>query len=279
VAILHQQPAGFFTDCDGTISRIAPRPELATIAGPCRGALASLSRRLALVAIVSGRGAGDVKRLVGVPGIVYVGNHGLEIWRGDGPEPVPGAQGFVEPVQRALAELADQLGPLPGLVFENKGLTASIHYRLTEDHATVRLAILHALRQSPGASQLRITEGRKVVELRPPLSIDKGSAVVSLAEGNALRAAMYLGDDTTDVDAFRALKEWSRRTGNPSLAVGVAADDSVAVAVEADLRLSGVDEVEELLRALSSLLMAADDNPRVPRHGSSDRVSPWSTGR
>lgn len=248
---LRQQPAGLLTDLDGTISRIAAWPGAATVSPVCRACLAELCRRLRLVAVVSGRPAAAARDLVGVPGAVYVGNHGFELWQRGRATVLPAARPFVPLVEAALRELEYGLGILPGVSYENKGVTASVHYRLAADPEAARQAILGSLRRSPAAGQLRCTEGRMVVELRPPLAVDKDTAVSELLRERELRAAVYLGDDTTDVDAFRALHLWARETGGRALAVAVLSSEAPpAVVEEADLTLPGVGAVERLLSGL-----------------------------
>ena len=255
LAVLAERPAGLLTDVDGTISRIASRPGAASVSPVCRDCLAALSRRLRLVAAVSGRPAAEARQLVGLPGLAYVGNHGFETWRRGRVTMLPEAEPFVPIVRAALRELAKGPGNLPGVICENKGATASVHYRLAPDPQAARQAILSALAQSSAAGQLRCTEGRMVVELRPPLPVDKGTAVGVLLREHALRAAVYLGDDATDVDAFRALHAWAEETGGRALAVAVLTSETPVELVEsADLSLPGVTAVERLLQGLVQAL-------------------------
>jgi trehalose 6-phosphate phosphatase len=254
-AVLLARPAGLLTDIDGTISHIAPTPGEALVTLACRRHLSALCRRVSLVAAVSGRSADDAREMVGVPDMVYVGNHGLEVWRAGEVEVLPEARPFVPLVAAALADVAAATAGWPGILYENKGVTASVHYRLAVDPNAAREAILAALERSAAARGLRVTEGRMVVELRPPLVAHKGTAVRALLGSHGLRGAVYLVDDTTDIDAFVALRQWAADGQGRSLAVAVAAAETPSALLEqADITLLGVTEVEALLSSLVAVL-------------------------
>ena len=243
--------AGLLTDVDGTLSAIVPRPEQAVVRAPVRQALRRLVPRLAVVAAVSGRAAADVRRLVGVPGLVYVGNHGLEARVGRRRWEHPEAALSRPRIAAALAALEATLH-LPGLQYEPKGLTASIHYRNAVEPERACAAILAALAARPEADSLRVTEGRRVVELRPPVQVNKGTAVACLLRRHALQGALFLGDDRTDVDAARALHN-ARAAGLETLVIAVESDEApTELLAEADGVVQGVDGVEVLLRALAA---------------------------
>ena len=259
VEVLRRAPAGLLTDIDGTISRIAPTPDAATVEPAMAATLARLAGRLAVVAALTGRGAADAARMVGVPGLLYVGNHGLErLGPGDG-EPVidPAAEPFVPVIRETLAaaERAAQAAGLRGLRFEDKGLTASIHYRLAPDPAGARATLLPIVQGLADAGGLRLTEGRLVLELRPPVRGNKGTALAALVDDYALAGAIFLGDDVTDLDAIaelRRLRDAGRLAG---LAVGVVASESPPALRDAvDLAVPGVDGAAALLAAVADRL-------------------------
>ncbi|MCL5109388.1 MAG: trehalose-phosphatase [Chloroflexi bacterium] len=252
--VLREPPVALLTDVDGTISPIADRPEAARVSPLCRRALAVLAGRLALVAVVSGRPAREAQQLLDLPGIAYVGNHGFEVWREGVLQILPEAVPFVPLLGQVLRDLPARLPGLLGVIFEEKGATASIHYRLAADPALARREILAALASLPSAGQLRWTEGRMVVELRPPLAVDKGTAVGALLRAQELRGAVYLGDDTTDVDAFKALRLWAAERSGRALNLAVlAVETPPEVVAQADYALPGVDAVERFLDRLAAL--------------------------
>lgn len=178
-----------FLDVDGVLAPIVPRPEDARVPGETRDELRRLNERYALVACISGRAGADAQRVVGVPELVYVGNHGLEL---DGEA--------IEWRSRLELFLADVDWPAT----ENKGLTASLHYRNSEDEDAARAALEDVKARAERAG-LFARFGRKVLELLPPVDVHKGTAVEKLLSERKLRRALYAGDDTTDLDAFRAL--------------------------------------------------------------------------
>lgn len=197
-------------DFDGTLAPIVDRPELAAMPDRTRHALERLMAMDGVtVAVVSGRGLGDVRERAALPEIAYAGNHGMEI-EGAGlhrlhPEAAAARPELLEVAARIEADLEG----IDGAFLEDKGLTLSIHYRLAPDRAEeVRETVLEAVDGRPG---LRVTEGKMVLEVRPRVEWDKGRAVLFLLDQMRPPAdspVLYLGDDRTDEDAFRALRGW-----------------------------------------------------------------------
>jgi trehalose 6-phosphate phosphatase len=181
--------AALFLDVDGVLAPIVPRPEDARVPEETRVELRRLAARYALVACISGRAGADAEHIVGVACVVYVGNHGLER-SPDAPAWTARLRAFLEEVD------------WPNL--EDKGLTAALHYRGTadEDAALVQLERIAAAARSAG---FRTRFGRKVLEILPPIDANKGTAVRALLAERRLDRALYAGDDTTDLDGFRAL--------------------------------------------------------------------------
>ena len=183
---------------------------------------------------ISGRSGEDAERLVGVDGLRYVGNHGLELH----PDAEAAREGL--DVFRAAAE--------PRWPLEDKGLSLTLHFREAADEEMAR-ATLEALAAEARARGLDARWGRKVLEIRPDLDADKGTAVAELLAGVDAQHAMYAGDDTTDVDAFRAL----RRAGLDT-ALCVAVDSAEAPAellAESDVVVRDTAELSSALVELS----------------------------
>jgi trehalose 6-phosphate phosphatase len=231
LALLAADPgkAAILLDVDGTLAPIVARPELAEVPEETRAEVARLAGRYALVACISGRTSEEARQLVGVAGVVYVGTHGLEL--------EPEAERWREAL-RPFAEL-----DWPWL--EDKGLTVAFHWREAPDETGAR-AELEAVAERARDAGLDARWGRKVLELRPPVDADKGSAVRELLESRGLRRALYAGDDATDIDAFRGLD-------GCELAVRVAivsAESPAGLREAADLVLESPEEVLGLLRIL-----------------------------
>ena len=222
--------AALFLDVDGVLAPIVPRPEDARVPDKTREELRRLNALYALVACISGRAGADAQRIVGVPDLVYVGNHGLEL---DGE-----AAGWGERLQRFLAEIA-----WPAT--ENKRLTASLHYRGSQDEAAARAA-LEDVKARAEREGFVARFGRKVLEVLPPLDVNKGTAVWQLLAKRSLRRALYAGDDTTDLDGFRALDGL-----DVSVRVAVASHESPPGLREAaDLVVANPEEFVSLLQRL-----------------------------
>ena len=222
--------AALFLDIDGVLAPIVPRPEDARVPEETQAELRRLATRYALVACISGRAGADAERVVGVPDVVYVGNHGLER-SSEAPAWATRLRAFLQGVDWP--------------VLEDKGLTAALHYRgiADEPSALVRLEQIAAAARSEG---FRTRFGRKVLEILPPIAANKGTAVRALLAERGLDRALYAGDDTTDLDGFRALD-------GLELAVRVAvasAEGPQELRVEADIVLASTAEALAMLTQL-----------------------------
>jgi trehalose 6-phosphate phosphatase len=237
------------TDIDGTLSPIVATPDLSEVSEELKELLAELNEKYLLVAGISGRKTEDARDLVGLEDMVYFGNHGFEILRDGEVEVIDEALPYLEKVQELESIARDELEPR-GAMIEEKGITASIHFRNAPPEVGERAVEL--VKAEGERLGLRITVGRSVVEARPPIEADKGSAVRTLVEDYQPKRAMYLGDDTTDLDAFRELiKLRDEGVLEDILRVGVESDEGPPEIVsEADIVVDGVDGVSDVLRAL-----------------------------
>ena len=257
VAPLRAQPdaAAVLCDVDGTLAPIVARPEQAAVPAEARELLSELARRYALVACVSGRRAPAARELVGLDELTYIGNHGYERVGPGTTEPVPDPA-----VAGRAARAADFVSGLDwtrleslGIRREDKGPIQALHWRGAAQDAAAEMAVreVAALAQS---SDLIPRWGRKVLEVRPVAGIDKGSAVHRLLrESDGVSAALYAGDDRTDLDAFRALR-WLAGSGRlgAAVTVGVASDEGPPeIRAEADLVVDGPEGMLEVLRELA----------------------------
>jgi alpha,alpha-trehalase len=242
-----KQPA-VFVDYDGTLTPIVSRPDLAQLSEKSRETLRRLAQ-LSVVAIVSGRDLVDVQKLVSLDTLVYAGSHGFDIRGPDGlaMQHASGPQ-YLPLLARAAEELDARIGAIEGVLIERKGFAVATHFRLVADRDldAVRAGVQHVAGQHPG---LRITRGKKVVELRPDIEWDKGTAVRWLLRTLGLHHAavlpMFIGDDLTDEDAFVALEP----NGLSFLVCNVA-----EVRTHAKFLLRDTDEVRHFLSFLVRLL-------------------------
>jgi trehalose-phosphatase len=207
---LRADPArtAILTDVDGTLAPIAARAEDAVVPAPAREALARLSERYGLVGCVSGRQAEEARRLVGLDEIVYAGNHGLELLLpGDeSPRPDPSLAGRESEAAEFVAGVDPEALRGAGLRLEDKGPIQALHWRGAEDEGHAE-GHAHEIAVEAGHAGLEPRWGRKVLELRPVGGGGKDAAVASLLAGREIAAAVYAGDDRTDLDAFRRLRE------------------------------------------------------------------------
>lgn len=235
-----------FLDFDGTLSPIVSDPLAARLLPPTRGVLGRLAT-LAPVAIVSGRAREDVEARVGVPGIVYAGSHGLEI---SGPGMSHQVAADARPaLERAAAAATDVLARFPGTTLERKDFGVAVHYRaLTSGSPEALEAAVSDI--AGGEPTLRMIRGKKVFELRPAVDWNKGHALRwlqgRLGATDITRPVVYVGDDLTDEDAFRAL-------GPSGLPVVVRGEDDTRPSA-ASYALAGPDAVAAFLERLVELL-------------------------
>ena len=234
------QPLVLMLDVDGTLAPIAPNPSFARVPPETRRIItAFVARPDVIVALVSGRAAHDARRLVGVDNLWTIGNHGAELVSPDGDTSVhPAVARYAEHMARTARALEPLVAPFEGVLLENKTWTLSVHYRGADDGIVPRLrAIVDDVVRRNG---LRVTEGKKVFEIRPPVQVDKGTAIYQLAADlGALgddASLFFGGDDATDEDAFRLLR--LRCPGAVTVQVGTQSDTSAGyvVATPDDLR-------------------------------------------
>ncbi len=200
----------FFFDYDGTLTPIVSRPEKAVLSKETRALLLALKKSPKfLLAIVSGRSLKDIRELVGVKGVYYVGNHGLEVFA-----PKRGIKKLVpEKVVPELGRIRDrlnnQLKDVDGVLIEDKGWILAIHYRNVDPRQVP--PIFMALKQEIKDSMvpLCLGHGKMVFEIRPQSTVNKGTAVIELLDqvNQDGLLPIYIGDDQTDEDAFKVLKK------------------------------------------------------------------------
>lgn len=251
--LLSRPRLGLMLDFDGTISEIVPTPSKAVVDPACKAALDRLRGLLPLVAVVSGRAAEDVARRVDLPGLIYVGNHGAEYIVGGQHKVLPEAAAYVHRVRRLIDGLRERVR-VPGLVWDYKGPSASVHFRRVAQPEEARQALKAALKELPEAAGLQTFWGKLLLEIRPPVAVDKGAALRRLVQEARPEALVFVGDDVTDLDALRALRALRGEGGLEGLGIVVLHHDTPpALLKEADYSLDGVRAVARFLEALARL--------------------------
>jgi trehalose 6-phosphate phosphatase len=246
--------AAVFCDIDGTLAPIVQRAEEAHVREEISLLLGRLARRYACVACVSGRSAAEARRLVGVGGIAYAGSHGAELLEPGHTRPrlVPAFKSWEGRVRRFADERDTPDLRLLRVRIEDKGPISAFHWRAVPNEEAARTH-LEGIAQEAEAMGLATHWGRKVLEVRPPVPIDKGQAVRELVGRHRLRSAMFGGDDATDLDAFDALDAMvDEGRLETAVRVGVRSDEGPAAIVErADLVVEGVGGFTRVLTALA----------------------------
>ncbi|MGH2857473.1 MAG: trehalose-phosphatase [Solirubrobacteraceae bacterium] len=257
LATLRREPskAAIMLDIDGTLAPIVEHAADAHVPESTRQLLIAVARRYGLVACVSGRRASEARAMVSIGSISYVGSHGVELLRSGWTEAVldPEVADWVRRIHEFGRENDTAQLRRHRVRLEDKGPIVAFHWRGAPDEEAARV-VVDEIAQRAQAAGLRTHWGRKVLEVRPPVRIDKGAGVARLLDevGQGIDAALYVGDDTTDLDAFRTLARMAQEGRLARVVrVGVRSEEGPSeIAQEADIVLDGPDGVRELLALL-----------------------------
>lgn len=245
--------AAVLLDIDGTLAPIVRHAADAHVPESTRTPLIAVSRRYGLVACVSGRRASDARRIVSIGSIAYLGSHGSELLAPGGVEPVLDEQlsTWTERVAEFARESETEALRRLRIRIENKGAIFAYHWRGAPDEQAAGEA-LRSVADAAERDGLRTHWGRKVLEVRPPVQVDKGAGIARLLADSDVATALYAGDDLTDLDAFRSLRTMvddGRLTA--AVLVGVRSDEGPEeIQLEADIVVEGPEGVRGLLAAL-----------------------------
>jgi trehalose 6-phosphate phosphatase len=240
-------------DIDGTLAPIVRHAADAHVPEATRTLLIEIARRYRVVGCVSGRRASTARQIVAIGTIAYVGNHGGELLRpgATSPEIDPELAAWTARVREFAARAYTGEHQRLRVRSEDKDAIAAFHWRGAPDEDAAARAV-QEIAQRAEQEGLAVHWGRKVLEVRPPVALDKGLGIAILLRRAEIAAGMYVGDDTTDLDAFRGLR--SLVTGgalSSALCVAVSSDEAPpGLAAEADLTVDGPGGVRELLEAL-----------------------------
>jgi trehalose 6-phosphate phosphatase len=240
-------------DVDGTLAPIVRHADDATVPEAVRGVLIQVAKRYGVVACVTGRRATDARRIVSIGSIAYVGAHGGELLRPGSVQPE--VDRTLEEWTRRVQEFAREADTAElsrvRVRLEDKSSIVAFHWRGAPDEDIARAAV-DELANRAEAVGLTTHWARKVLEVRPPVRMDKGIGIRRLLREADVRAALYAGDDATDLDAFAALTEMAEQGRIETVVLaGVASDEAPPEIVErADVVLDGPGDVRALLEAL-----------------------------
>ncbi len=239
-ALLGTKKLVFFLDYDGTLTPIVEKPHLAVLSEEMRGILKELSSKC-VTAIVSGRGREDVENLVAIDGLFYAGSHGFDIRGKDFSLIQPQAEETIPLILEIVEYLSKAISGIDGVLIENKKFSVAVHYRLVRENnlPLIEDFVRAIVKKHPC---LRLMHGKKVFEIMPAIDWNKGKAVRWIMQALKINwsdtTVVYIGDDTTDEDAFRVA-----RARGLSILVSEGSQPSAA-----DFRVSSPDEVKRLFK-------------------------------
>ena len=245
-ALLGSNKPALITDFDGTLSELQKDPTKAVIDPGCLSLLRKLLPHLPYLAILSGRDATQLANLVGLEEVAYFGNHGAESIIG-------GSKCFQEYSDADLSNMKELFNNLqrtvnqPGIFWEFKSISASVHFRMSNIHRT-KHELQEALRIFTIPKSIEIFWGREIMEIRLRSSPNKGTAVESIVSSEQLMSAIYIGDDTTDLDAIKTFYQMRKNVGLKGFSVTVKSENMNSDLLRyADLFVTGIEGVETLL--------------------------------
>jgi trehalose 6-phosphate phosphatase len=250
--------AAVLLDIDGTLAPIVRHAADAHVPEATRTLLIEISRRYRLVGCVSGRRAATARQIVSIGSIAYVGNHGGELLRPGAtrPELDPDVSAWSERVREFAARAYTPAVHRARVRGEDKDAIAAFHWRGAPDEETAA-ALVRDIAGRAEQEGFAVHWGRKVLEVRPPVALDKGLGITALlqsaaGEGSDVTSAVYVGDDSTDVDAFSALRVLvDAGTLARGVCVAVCSEETPPALLEmADLTIDGQSGVRGLLQAL-----------------------------
>lgn len=240
-------------DVDGVLAPIVQHPDDAHMPETTRRPLIEVAKRYGVVACVSGRRASDARRIVALGSIAYLGSHGSEVLYPGSVAPTLDRelQAWTRRVQAFTREAFGEDLRRLRVRLEDKEAIAAFHWRGVPDEEGAQAAVEAVARAAQEAGFVPHW-GKKVLEIRPPVRVDKGAGIVHLLRDRDLTAALYVGDDATDVDAFHGLTELVERGRlGHAIRVGVRSDEGPKeLGEEADAMVDGTDGVRELLQSL-----------------------------
>jgi trehalose 6-phosphate phosphatase len=189
--------------------------------------------------------------MVGIDGMVYIGNHGLESWGKNSIKPATGTSDYSGIINSVVEKLTPLLA-IEGVSIENKGMTATIHYRLCNAPQLTARKILKLVAALPQAKGFTVIKDRMTIELIPSTDINKGTATQDLIREYNLLGGIYLGDDTTDIAAFQAIHTANAHPDFQGWAIAVSSPEVPPELISAaDFFLEGVSDVEHFLKWLT----------------------------
>jgi len=231
-----------FLDYDGTLTPIVDSPDKAVISGDMLSLIVKL-KEVMPAAIVTGRSLDNIMNIFNIENMIYAGNHGAEIWIGDKLVMREHMSDKRQVLEKILEDLRKALSGINGVLIEDKGITASIHFRMVDSGDIYKMLYIFWSIADGYKNSFNITSGKKVFEIRPCGIWNKGDAVQWIWKTlDEKRVPIYIGDDVTDEDAFKVIRE-------KGLGISIGKSD------EADYYIDSQGEVKKLLQWIGGFQM------------------------
>jgi trehalose 6-phosphate phosphatase len=244
--------AGLVLDFDGVLSPIVTDPSSSRMLPDTPAVLSTIATRLRLVAIISGRPLDFLADRATLPGVRLLGSYGVETIE-DGVHRIhPGAARWMKAIGQAASRLSAELSDLTGVTVEEKGVSVAVHWRNAADREQAQERVQNAVADIAVTTGLHRQPGKLVEELRPPLSIDKGTAIAGLIDSESLRVVAYAGDDLGDTPAFKA----ALAAGGHALLVDHGVETDEGLRSLATQTFDGVESFGQWLKELAARLCA-----------------------
>lgn len=213
------------TDVDGTLSEIVQEPDDAIVDDEMKVILRNLVNKFQFLIFITGRTIRNVRKMVDIFGALYIGNHGMEYLENDEIVLGPEISGYRKEIGEIEAKLKNRLN-LSGLIFENKKTCLTIHYRMNENQEMARIIILDEIKKLGLSRDLKVSEGKKVIEIKPQTGNNKGTIIRRMVDDHQIHQLIYCGDDTTDVDAFEAIKRLNMKPSFNGISIAVLSNET-----------------------------------------------------
>jgi trehalose 6-phosphate phosphatase len=252
IEALAEDPAGsgLILDFDGVLSPIVEDPTTSAIPDQVVAILTRLAVPLGLLAVISGRPAEFLADRVPLAGVPLLGSYGIEQIRDGVREIDPSAKKWLGSVREASRLLQQTLAGWPGIRVEEKSVSVAVHWRQALDHATAASEVRRVTARVAAQTRLRVEPGKLVEELRPPIEIDKGSAISTLIATEKLTTVAYAGDDLGDIPALLAV----RNVGGYALVVDHGSETDPRLLELADQTYDGTEDFADWLAELAATI-------------------------
>jgi trehalose 6-phosphate phosphatase len=240
------------TDIDGTISEIVLTPMEAVVSEDMRNIIKKLATKFKFTGVVTGRSIKNALDMLDDMNLIYIGNHGLEQFKDGKINIEPQVKEYIPLIRRLARNIQRELHNYDCILFQDKELSFTVHYRLCNNGDEIRKIALDTIFGIKESKLLKIAEGRKVIEIRPPVGYDKGTILQKLIFDNNIKKIIYLGDDITDLDAFNKLNELKRENKIETVSIIVISSETPDYIKESvNFYVNSVDEVYKFFKWLS----------------------------